>query len=43
VARSLGPRSLMVEVHPTLDAALLEQRAGRLAAIARDVLSEAGR
>lgn len=38
VARSLGARSLMVEVHPTLRADLLERRAARLAEIARQVL-----
>jgi dTDP-4-amino-4,6-dideoxygalactose transaminase len=38
VARALGARSLMVEVHPTLRADLLKLRAERLAAIARDVL-----
>ena len=41
VARSLGARSLMVEVHPTLDPNLLELRAMRLAEIARDVLGQA--
>lgn len=40
VARSLGARSLMVEVHPTLRPDLLELRAERLAAIARDVIDE---
>jgi dTDP-4-amino-4,6-dideoxygalactose transaminase len=38
VARSLGRRSLMVEVHPTLRPAALERRAEALAAIATDVL-----
>jgi dTDP-4-amino-4,6-dideoxygalactose transaminase len=38
VARSLGARSLMVEVHPTLRPDLLKLRAARLAEIARDVL-----
>jgi dTDP-4-amino-4,6-dideoxygalactose transaminase len=38
VARSLGARSLMVEVHPTLRRELLKQRADRLAEIATDVL-----
>jgi dTDP-4-amino-4,6-dideoxygalactose transaminase len=37
-SRSLGERSLMVEVHPTLLPDLLEQRAERLADIARQVL-----
>ena len=39
VARSLGFRSLMVEVHPTLDPDLLRQRAARLADLADMVLS----
>jgi dTDP-4-amino-4,6-dideoxygalactose transaminase len=39
VARRLGETSLMVEVHPTLRRDLLQRRAERLAAIARDVLS----
>lgn len=39
-ARSLGPRSLMVEVHPTLRPELVERRAEALADIARAVLSE---
>jgi dTDP-4-amino-4,6-dideoxygalactose transaminase len=38
VAHSLGARSLMVEVHPTLRQDLLKLRAEHLAAIARDVL-----
>ena len=38
VSRSLGIRSLMVEVHPTLRPDLLELRAERLAEIARGVL-----
>ena len=38
VARSLGARSLMVEVHPTLRPDLLQLRADRLARIASDVL-----
>jgi dTDP-4-amino-4,6-dideoxygalactose transaminase len=38
VARSLGARSLMVEVHPTLRPELLQLRAERLAEIARAVL-----
>lgn len=38
VARSLGSRSLMVEVHPALDQTLLESRAKRLAEIAGEVL-----
>jgi dTDP-4-amino-4,6-dideoxygalactose transaminase len=38
VARSLGRRSLMVEVHPTLRPDLLELRAEALARIAKDVL-----
>ncbi|HEX8623471.1 MAG TPA: DegT/DnrJ/EryC1/StrS aminotransferase family protein [Allosphingosinicella sp.] len=38
VARSLGRRSLMVEVHPTLRPDLLEQRAETLARIAKNVL-----
>jgi dTDP-4-amino-4,6-dideoxygalactose transaminase len=38
VAHSLGARSLMVEVHPTLRQDLLKLRAEQLAAIARDVL-----
>jgi dTDP-4-amino-4,6-dideoxygalactose transaminase len=38
VARSLGKRSLMVEVHPTLRPDLLEHRAEALARIAKDVL-----
>ena len=37
VARSLGARSLMVEVHPTLRPDLLELRAQRLAEIVRQV------
>jgi len=42
-ARSLGARSLMVEVHPTLRPELLERRAARLAELARQVLAgEAG-
>jgi dTDP-4-amino-4,6-dideoxygalactose transaminase len=40
VSRSLGARSLMVEVHPTLRPDLLERRAERLAAIVRQVLAE---
>jgi dTDP-4-amino-4,6-dideoxygalactose transaminase len=38
VSRSLGARSLMLEVHPTLQPDLLELRATRLAEIARQVL-----
>jgi len=38
IARRLGETSLMVEVHPTLDPVLLEQRAQALAQIASDVL-----
>jgi dTDP-4-amino-4,6-dideoxygalactose transaminase len=38
VSRSLGARSLVVEVHPTLDPDLLKLRARQLAGIARDVL-----
>ena len=38
VARSLGARSLMVEVHPTLRPELLELRADRLAQLAGDIL-----
>lgn len=38
VARSLGQRSLMVEVHPTLDTDLLSRRAEVLANIGRQVL-----
>jgi dTDP-4-amino-4,6-dideoxygalactose transaminase len=38
VARSLGGRSMLVEVHPTLDPALLKLRAKRLSEIALDVL-----
>ena len=38
VSRSLGIRSLMVEVHPTLRPDLLKLRADRLAEIARGVL-----
>ncbi|HEX8224731.1 MAG TPA: DegT/DnrJ/EryC1/StrS aminotransferase family protein [Allosphingosinicella sp.] len=38
VARSLGRRSLMVEVHPTLRPDLLELRAEALARIVKDVL-----
>ena len=38
VSRSLGARSLMVEVHPTLRPDLLKLRGDRLAEIARDVL-----
>jgi dTDP-4-amino-4,6-dideoxygalactose transaminase len=38
VARSLGFRSLMVEVHPTLKPHLLERRAECLASITSDVL-----
>jgi dTDP-4-amino-4,6-dideoxygalactose transaminase len=41
VSRSLGARSLMVEVHPTLRPDLLELRAARLAEIARTVLEVA--
>jgi len=41
VARSLGARSLMVEVHPTLRPELLELRAERVARIAADVLGKA--
>jgi dTDP-4-amino-4,6-dideoxygalactose transaminase len=39
VARELGETSLMVEVHPTLRPELIEQRAGHLAQIARQVLT----
>ncbi len=38
-ARSLGQRSLMLEVHPTLRPELLERRAAALAEIIREVLS----
>jgi dTDP-4-amino-4,6-dideoxygalactose transaminase len=38
ISRSLGSRSLMVEVHPTLRPDLLKLRSERLADIARDVL-----
>ena len=38
IARSLGARSLMVEVHPTLRPELLEIRTARLAQIAAEVL-----
>jgi len=38
VSRSLGVRSLMVEVHPTLSAELLKLRAERLAEIVRSVI-----
>jgi len=38
VARRMGQTSLMVEVHPTLRPDLLERRADRLSAIAREVL-----
>jgi dTDP-4-amino-4,6-dideoxygalactose transaminase len=41
VSRSLGARSLMVEVHPTLRPDLVELRAEKLAAIAAGVLGEA--
>jgi dTDP-4-amino-4,6-dideoxygalactose transaminase len=41
VARSLGARSLMVEVHPTLDPDRLRLRAERVAVIAQEVLGEA--
>lgn len=41
VSRSLGARSLMVEVHPTLRPDLLELRANRLSEIAMDVLGKA--
>jgi dTDP-4-amino-4,6-dideoxygalactose transaminase len=40
VAHSLGVRSLMVEVHPTLRPDLLQARADRLAGIARSVLGQ---
>jgi dTDP-4-amino-4,6-dideoxygalactose transaminase len=40
VSRSLGARSLMVEVHPTLRPELLERRANRLAEIAGRVLGQ---
>lgn len=40
VSRSLGVRSLMVEVHPTLRPDLLQLRAERLAEIARAVLDQ---
>ena len=42
VARALGSRSLMVEVHPTLRTDLLELRAEQLADIARQVLGKHG-
>ena len=42
VAHSLGARSLMVEVHPTLQPNLLKLRAERLAEIAGDVLGRHG-
>ncbi|HET9427626.1 MAG TPA: DegT/DnrJ/EryC1/StrS family aminotransferase [Allosphingosinicella sp.] len=38
IAREMTDTSLMVEVHPTLRPELLEQRAGRLAAICAEVL-----
>lgn len=41
VSRSLGARSLMVEVHPTLRQNLLQLRAARLAQIASDVIQSA--
>lgn len=41
VSRSLGARSLMVEVHPTLRPDLLELRAEKLASLAAQVLGEA--
>ncbi|QNM83976.1 DegT/DnrJ/EryC1/StrS aminotransferase family protein [Sphingomonas sabuli] len=41
VSRSLGARSLMVEVHPTLQPDLLERRAARLAEMLRAVLGGA--
>jgi dTDP-4-amino-4,6-dideoxygalactose transaminase len=41
VSRSLGERSLMVEVHPTLDPERLRARANRVAGIASTVLAEA--
>ena len=40
VSHSLGARSLMVEVHPTLRTDLLKRRADALAQIARDVLGD---
>lgn len=40
VSQSLGARSLMVEVHPTLRPELLQLRADRLAQIARHVLDD---
>jgi dTDP-4-amino-4,6-dideoxygalactose transaminase len=40
-ARTLGARSLMVEVHPTLSPDLLQMRAAALAEIARAVLERA--
>jgi dTDP-4-amino-4,6-dideoxygalactose transaminase len=40
VSRSLGARSLMVEVHPTLREDLLRHRADRLAEIAGQVLKD---
>lgn len=40
VSRSLGARSLMVEVHPTLRPDLLRERAEKLARIALDVLGQ---
>jgi dTDP-4-amino-4,6-dideoxygalactose transaminase len=40
VSRSLGARSLMVEVHPTLDPDLLRARAARLSEIVRAVLAD---
>jgi dTDP-4-amino-4,6-dideoxygalactose transaminase len=42
VSRSLGARSLMVEVHPTLRPELLQLRSERLAEIAREVLGKDG-
>ena len=38
IAKELGETSLMVEVHPTLDPSLLEQRARQLAQIIRETL-----
>lgn len=38
VARSLGTRSVMVEVHPTLEPDLVQFRGERFAEIVREVL-----
>ena len=40
IARMLGERSLMMEVHPTLSPASLQERARALADIVREVLAE---